>query len=85
MKGRKSMFRKIGNLIGTATGGTLAILFIILIIILDLALSGLVFWGIGALIVWAFKIGFIWTYWHGLCTAMVVNVLSNIFGGKNNE
>jgi hypothetical protein len=50
-----------------------------------LALSGLVFWGIGELIVWAFKIGFVWTYWHGLCTAIVVNVLSSIFGGKNNE
>lgn len=79
------MFKKIGNLIGTATGGTLVILFIILIIILGLALSGLVFWGIGALIVWTFKIGFVWTYWHGLCTAIVVSVLSSIFGGENNE
>ena len=79
------MFKKIGNLIGTATGGTLVILFIILIIILGLALSGLVFWGIGALIVWAFKIGFVWTYWHGLCIAIVVSILSSIFGGKNNE
>jgi hypothetical protein len=57
----------------------------ILIIILGLALSGLVFWGIGELIVWAFKIGFVWTYWHGLYTAIVVNVLSSIFEGKNNE
>lgn len=79
------MFRKIGNLIGTATGGTLVVLVVILIFMLGFALSGLIFWGIGALIVWAFKIGFIWTYWHGLCTAIVVNVLSNIFGGENNE
>lgn len=79
------MFRKIGNLIGIATGGTLVVLFIILGIMFGLALSGLVFWGIGALIVWAFKIGFVWTYWHGLCTAIVVSVLSNIFGGKTNE
>lgn len=79
------MFKKIGNLIGTATGGTLVILFIILIIILGLALSGLMFWGIGALIVWAFKISFVWTYWHGVCTAMIVSVLTSIFGGGKNE
>lgn len=79
------MFEKIGKLIGTTIGGTLIVLFIILGIIFGLALSGLVFWGIGTLIVWAFKIGFVWTYWHGLCTAIVVSVLSSIFGGKNNE
>lgn len=79
------MLKKIGKLIGTAIGGTLVVLFIILGIILGLALSGLAFWAIGALMVWTFKIDFTWTYWHGVCTAIVVSVLSNIFGGKNNE
>ena len=60
-------------------------MFIILIIILGLALSGLVFWGIGGLIVWTFKISFVWTYWHGVCTAMIVSVLTGIFGGRKNE
>lgn len=76
------MFKKMGNLIGKTTGGVLTILFVILIVIALYALSGLIFWGIGSLIVWTFKISFIWTYWHGVCTAILVSVLTNIFGGK---
>lgn len=79
------MFKKIGNLIGKTTGGVLIIVLIILIVISLYALSGLIFWGIGSLIVWTFKISFVWTYWHGVCAAMIVSILTSIFGGRKNE
>lgn len=77
------MFKKIGNLIGKTTGGVLVILFAVLMVIAVNAVSGLMFWGIGSLIVWTFKIGVVWTYWHGVCTSIIVSILTGIFGGKN--
>ena len=29
--------------------------------------------------IWAFKISFIWTYWHGLAVAFIIWILSSIF------
>lgn len=55
----------------------------IIAVILGLAigfmLSGLIFWGIGAFIIWAFEISFTWTFWHGLAVAFIVWILSSIF------
>lgn len=47
--------------------------------IIGLALSSLIFWGIGTFILWAFRISFTWTYWHGLATTFVVLILKSIF------
>lgn len=57
----------------------LCILGVILGIIVAFALSGLLMWGIGSFIIWAFKISFIWTYWHGLAVAFIIWILSSIF------
>lgn len=59
-----------------------AILTIVLAIIVVLglcALSACVFWGLGVLIVKVFKINYDWTFWHGLCVALVVSIISGIF------
>lgn len=46
---------------------------------IGLGLSGLMFWGIGLFIIWAFSIAFTWTFWHGLAVAFIVWILSSIF------
>lgn len=56
------------------------VIFTILITILLAGLSGLIFWGIGCLIISVFGITYTWTFWHGLCIALVVAVLKEIFG-----
>ena len=62
---------------------------LILVFLIGLALSyglaGLVFWGIGSFIVWAFGIAFTFTFWHGLAIAFIVSILTGIFGGKNGK
>jgi hypothetical protein len=57
----------------------LIILGVVLVIIGAFGLSGLLMWGIGSFIIWAFKISFVWTYWHGLAVAFIIWILSSIF------
>lgn len=57
----------------------LTVLLVILGITIGFALSGLIFWGIGAFIIWAFGISFTWSFWHGLAVAFIVWILSSIF------
>ena len=45
-------------------------------------LGGLIFWGIGSFIIWAFGVNFVFTFWHGLAIAFIVETLAIIFGGK---
>ena len=58
-------------------------LFVILCAVLGIIavflLSGLIYWGIGAFIVWAFSINFSWTFWHGLALAFITWILAGIF------
>lgn len=56
-----------------------SIIAVILGLAIGFALSGLMFWGIGSFIIWAFGIAFTWTYWHGLAVAFIVWVLGSIF------
>lgn len=59
---------------------SLIIALLAIIIILGLcALSACVFWGLGVLIVKVFKINYDWTFWHGLCVALVVTMISCMF------
>lgn len=55
------------------------VLGVIALIVGAFALSGLIYWGIGAFIIWAFAINFAWTFWQGLAIAFIVNILSEIF------
>lgn len=52
----------------------------ILIIALCFGLSSLIFWSIGNLIIWAFKINYVWTIWHGLVCVLLFLLLKEIFG-----
>lgn len=50
---------------------TLILIGSLLIYATILLLSGLIFWGIGNLIVYVFNISYTWTYLHGLAIALV--------------
>ena len=56
----------------------LLVLIFLIAVILAYGLAGLVFWGIGSFIVWAFT----FTFWYGLAIAFIVSILTGIFGGK---
>lgn len=53
----------------------------LIIISILYAFAGLIWWGIGSFIVWAFGISFAWTYWHGVATAIIVSIVASIFRG----
>lgn len=57
----------------------LGVLFAILGYVAIIALSGLLYWGVGAFVIWAFGIGFTWTYVHGVAVAIIVSVLCSVF------
>lgn len=59
----------------------ITIIALILAIALIYGLAGLIFWGIGSFIVWAFGLTFTVTFWHGLAIAFIVSILTGIFGG----
>ena len=61
----------------------LAILIVLMIVAIAYLISGLIFWGIGSFIIWAFGINFVFTFWHGVAIAFIVSILTGIFGGKN--
>ncbi len=55
---------------------------ILLAILLFLGMIGiftLIFWGLGNLVIWAFKIDFTWEIWHGLVVAIIYMILRGIF------
>lgn len=63
--------------------GAFGILFLsILAFAVLLGLSSLIFWGLGNLIIWVFKINYTWTIWHGLVCVLVFGLLKEIFDGK---
>ena len=66
--------------------GIMAVLLTVIGVLIVLAvvygLGGLVFWVIGSFIIWAFGINFVFTFWHGLAIAFIVETLTIIFGGN---
>ena len=52
---------------------------IILGVILLIGLQGLVYWGMGAFICWAFQIPFEFTFIHGIALAFIVSIISSCF------
>lgn len=64
----------------------IAIILIFLIMLVAIfAFCGLIWWGIGSFVVWAFGINFVWTFWHGLAIALIVNSLSGLITIKTKE
>lgn len=61
--------------------GLIAIIMMILALVAVVyGLGGLVFWGIGSFVIWAFGINFVFTFWHGLAIAFIVETLAIIYG-----
>lgn len=54
----------------------------ILAIIIVLIVSTLIFWGLGNLIIWIFKINYTWTIWHGLVCELIFILIKEVFGRK---
>ena len=52
---------------------------VIAIIVSVLGLQGLIFWGIGSFVCWAFAIPFTFTFWHGLAIALILSCLEGLF------
>lgn len=55
------------------------LLAMLIMICLVLGLSGLIYWGIGSLVVYVFDLSYTWTYLHGLVCALLVGTLRSIF------
>ena len=53
----------------------LSTIFIILAIIagaiVGLLINGLIWWGIGNLVIYVFNIDYVWTFLHGLCISLI--------------
>lgn len=55
------------------------VLLIILLFLGMIGISTLIFWGLGNLVIWAFKIDFRWEIWHGLIITFLYMILRGIF------
>ena len=52
---------------------------IVALLIFIIGLQGLIYWGMGAFICWAFNISFQWKFVHGIALAFIVSILAGIF------
>lgn len=68
---KKSVLTAIGIIIG------------IIIIAILVGIESLINWGLGVLIVNVFNINYTWTFMHGLCATIIIEILSSIFKRKN--
>lgn len=58
------------------------ILIILLGILVMYAISSIIFWGLGNLIVWVFHLNYTWTILHGLVGALIYSLIKGIFENK---
>ena len=58
---------------------TITVLLSILILGIILAISSLIFWGLGCLVVSVFGIAYTWTFWHGVVCALVYALIKDMF------
>lgn len=65
-------------------GSLIGILVIILGVAALIGLEGLIIWGIGSFVCWAFAIPFVFTFWHGCAIVLVLAILKGIFQRNNN-
>lgn len=76
----KKIIETILSFLGICGGGISMLLIATFIFLLILFFGGLIFWGIGAFIIWVFKINFEWTFLHGVAAEMIFFLLKQIFG-----
>lgn len=63
----------------------IALIIFLVYLIIATAIQGLIYWGIGAFVCWAFSIPFTFTFWHGLAIGFIVSILAGIFKGGNHN
>lgn len=63
----------------------LAIIIIMVILSLVISFEGLIVWGIGAFVCNVFNINYVWTFWHGVATTLVLAVIGSFFRSTNNN
>ena len=59
------------------------ILYFIMVILgfcFGILIGSLIFWGLGNLAIWVFKINYTWTFLHGLIAEFIYVILKEIFG-----
>jgi hypothetical protein len=66
-------------------GTLIGVLVVIIAVAAIIGLEGLIFWGIGTFICWAFAIPFVFTFWHGCAVAIVFAIIRSIFQKNNNS
>lgn len=55
------------------------ILIKIIVIILTLLISASIFWGLGNLIIFVFKINYEWTFLHGIVATLIYLLFKGLF------
>lgn len=63
----------------------LAIIIIMVILSLVISFEGLIVWGIGVFVCNVFNINYVWTFWHGVATTLVLAVIGSFFRSTNNN
>lgn len=60
----------------------LSVILYIIAFLIGTLIGAMIFWGFGNLVIWVFKVEYVWTFWHGLVCQLAFKVLGDIFGGK---
>lgn len=55
------------------------------VILLCFLIESLIVWGVGVFVCDVFDINYIWTFWHGLATTLVLSVVGSFFKNSNNN
>ena len=63
----------------------LAILIVMVVLSLVISFEGLIVWGIGVFVCNVFNINYVWTFWHGVATTLVLAVIGGFFRSNNNK
>lgn len=63
----------------------LAIIIVMVVLSLLISFEGLIVWGIGVFVCNVFNINYVWTFWHGVATTLVLTIVGSFFRNTNNN
>ena len=63
----------------------LAIIIVMVVLSLAISFEGLIVWGVGVFVCNVFNINYVWTFWHGIATTLVLTVVGGFFRSNNNK
>ena len=63
----------------------LSIIIVMVVLSLVISFEGLIVWGIGVFVCNVFNINYVWTFWHGVATTLVLAVIGSFFRSTNNN